>query len=152
MKKLLITTTDDLIVIVVAGFAFGVVSFSNLLDFNFLNYLTNFDTTLAAIIAGWIAVKNFRFQALHAKRLIIIEHIYEKLVATHDAFIEVIKPLRVDIPTKEDNDEQMGALLTTANDFSQYYRSKEIFLAPAIANQLHKIRTLYQQLLVRWEL
>ncbi|MEN9920496.1 MAG: hypothetical protein RL538_389 [Candidatus Parcubacteria bacterium] len=136
---------------IVIGFICGILLFSNLIDFNFLDYVKSFDTTLAALIAGWIAVKKFRFQSLHQKRLEIIEEVYERLVSTHDAFLAVMNPISFGDNSDSAKNQRKIELVQKANDFSTYYRQKKIFFDETMASELDAIRVQYQNILVNWD-
>ncbi len=66
--------------------------YPNTLLFELLDYASNFDATIAVIIGAIVAVKSFRFQSIHTKRLQVIEEAYEKVKSASMDFQSLANP------------------------------------------------------------
>ncbi len=87
--------------------------------------LSHFDATIAVIIGSIVAIKNFRFQSVHTKRLQVIEEAYEKVKSASRSFKSLTDPFQGagDLPKAE----KIKEFANKANEMVIFLDNKKLF-------------------------
>lgn len=113
--------------------------YNHLLDLLLL--LSKFNTVIAVLIGSYFAVREFKYKAIHNKRIEILSEAYEKIKRTHISFSNLTKPL---VYTNELSEEERNKkFVIDANDMVKFLEEKRLFFSTKELSYIDKIIKLF---------
>lgn len=103
--------------------------------------LSKFDTVIAVSIGSYFAIKEFKYKAIHNKRIEILSEAYEKIKRAHMSFSNLTKPLvYTNEPSEEERNEKF---VIEANDMMKFLEEKRLFFSTKELFYIDKIIKLF---------
>jgi hypothetical protein len=113
-----------------------------------LQFLSQFDATIAVLIASYVAIKKFRFQSTHKKRLEIIEQAYEKIKKASVSFKSLVNIFQFN----QDEERRIRLFVEDANDMISFLEKKRLFFTSAEQHAMDNVTKKFFELWSQYRL
>ncbi len=107
-----------------------------------LQILSKFDATIAVLIGSFFAIREFKYKAIHNKRIDILTEAYEKIKRAHMSLSRLTNPISyTGGPTEQEKNEKF---VLDGNEMIKFLEEKRLFFSTKELIYIDKIKKSFQ--------